>query len=414
MAKIWHEKKLDQLIKDFSVDLRIGLTEKEVQKRKAEFGPNLLPRKKKVQPWEFFLRQFINPLVLILLVAALMTISLREMVDFYVISLAILVNISIGFWQEYKSNRTFEKLEKLVHVKARVKRNGEILEIDMSQLVPGDVILLHSDMKVPADARLILAQNLTANEAILTGESSARKKQAIDLTGTASIGDRINMVHMGTIIERGEGEAIVVGTGSDTEIGRIAELTSSVKEEKTPLQNRLSKLGKVIAVFVGIFTVIIFAFGFYEYRDFIELFKVSVAVAVAAIPEGLPAALSVVLAVAATRILKQRGLVRKLVAAETLGSTSFIVTDKTGTLTEGKMKVVEFIKTEDEKRALIALALSSDVLEVKNEDGTISMNGEATDKAKVEFFNEKGGNLKKVLDEYKRVALLPFDPVKKY
>ena len=414
MAKIWHEKKLDQLIKDFSVDLRIGLTGKEVQKRKSEFGLNLLPKKKKVQPWEFFLRQFINPLVLILLVAALMTISLREMVDFYVISLAILVNVTIGFWQEFKSNQTFEKIEKLVQVRARVRRDGEIWEVDMSQLVPGDIILLHADTKVPADARLIWAQNLTANEAILTGESRARKKQVTDLIGTVSVGDRINMVHMGTIIERGEGEAVVVGTGSDTEIGRIAELTSSVKEEKTPLQNRLSKLGKVISVFVGIFTVIIFAFGFYEYRDFIELFKVSVAVAVAAIPEGLPAALSVVLAVAATRILKQRGLVRKLVAAETLGSTSFIVTDKTGTLTEGKMKVVEFIKTEDEKRALIALALSSDVLEVKNEDGTISMNGEATDKAKVEFFIEKGGSLKKVLAEYRRVALLPFDPVKKY
>ena len=414
MTTNWQEKKLSEIVEDLSVDLARGLTDKEVQKRRLEFGPNLLPKGKKIQPWQFFLRQFINPLVLILLVAAFLTVSLNEMVDFYVISLAVLVNVSIGFWQEFRSNQIFEKLDKLVQVKARVKRNGEVMEVDMVYLVPGDIILLHADTKVPADARLVRTQHLSVNEAILTGESRARKKQVSDSKGALSISDRINMIHMGTIIERGEGEAIVVGTGTNTEIGHIAELASSVKEEKTPLQNRLSKLGKIISVFVGVFTVIIFVFGFYEYRNFVELFKISVAVAVAAIPEGLPAALSVVLAIAASRILKQRGLVKKLIGAETLGSTSVIITDKTGTLTEGKMKIIELLGVTNEKRALVSLALSSDVTELKNEDGSVSLGGEATDKAKVEFFLEKGGNLSRVLDEFKRVALLPFDPNKKF
>lgn len=414
MPSPWYERKLDEILKEVRVDPAVGLSSSEVKEREVKYGMNLLPRGKKVLWWELFLRQFINPLILILLIAALLTISLDERVDFYVISLAVLVNISIGFWQEFRSNQIFEKLEKLVQARARVRRNAEIIEIDMFRLVPGDIILLRTDTKVPADARLISAQNLTINEAILTGESKGRKKQVGDLKGTVSIGDRINMVHMGTIIERGEGEAVVVGTGLSTEIGQIAALTASVKDEKTPLQHRLAGLGKRISLLVGAFTVIIFAFGFYEYRSSVELFKVAVAVAVAAIPEGLPAALSVVLAVSATRILRRRGLVKKLIGAETLGSTSIIVTDKTGTLTEGKMKVVSLLKSPNEKRAAIALALSSDTVRIKGEKGEETISGEATDKAKVEFFLEQGGNLDRVLKEYRPVALLSFDPVKKY
>ncbi len=413
MVTSWHSQKLEDVLGELKVNPDLGLSKEEVKTRQARFGRNLLPKGKKLEWWQLFLRQFLSPLVIILLIAAGLTFFLKELVDFYVISLAILVNVFIGFWQEFRSNQIFEKLEKLVQVQAKVKRVGRLEEIDMAGLVPGDIILLKGDTKIPADARLIETHRLLVDEALLTGESKAIEKKIVELKSNTILAERVNMVYMGTIVERGEGLAVVTETASGTEIGKIAALTAKVQDEKTPLQNRLAKLGKTISIFVLLFTFVIFVVGRLEYRSLLEFFKISVAVAVAAIPEGLPAALSVVLAVSASRILSRRGLVKKLVGAETLGSTSVIVTDKTGTLTEGRMKL-HALSAENPKQAALSMALSSDVAQVLNSDGQTIISGEATDKAKVEYFIEINNSLDRALKDYPRVAFLSFNPQKKY
>lgn len=411
--KLWYQTPLEELKEEFTVDIENGLSSEEVKKRKETYGPNTLPRGKKVHAWQLFLRQFLNPLIIILLIAAGLTAWLHEYLDFTVIMLAVLVNVSIGFWQEFKSNQIFEKMNKLVEVHARVIRDGKLLDVDMKELVPGDIIILRPDMKVPSDARLVEAHDLSVNEALLTGESEAVEKKVEDVDGELSVGDRHNMVHMATIIEQGEGRAVVVATGEDTEIGTIASLTVQVEEEQTPLQERLSRLGRRIGIGVTFFALIILGLGFWEGRSFEEMFTTAVAVAVAAIPEGLPAALSVILAVSATRILKRRGLVKRLVGAETLGSTSVIVTDKTGTLTTGHMKVEHVICSDDLEKAAHAMALASDVVKTQ-EEGKVHLQGEATDKAKVAYFEERGGNLEDAKAQFSECSFIPFNEENKY
>ncbi|MAZ41126.1 hypothetical protein CL654_03350 [bacterium] len=411
--KNWYQMPLEDIKRHFSVDVTKGLTKEEVQKRYEQYGPNKLPQGKKLHAWQLFLRQFLNPLIIILLIAAGLTAWLHEYLDFTVIMLAVLVNVLIGFWQEFKSNQIFEKMNKLVEVRARVIRDGVLQDIDMKELVPGDIISLRTDMKIPADARIIEAQALSVNEALLTGESEAVIKKVEDAEEELSVGDRHNMVHMATIVEKGEGLAIVVATGEDTEIGTIASLTARVEDEQTPLQERLARLGKRIGIGVTFFALIILALGFWEGRSFEEMFTTAVAVAVAAIPEGLPAALSVILAVSATRILKQRGLVKRLVGAETLGSTSVIVTDKTGTLTTGHMKVEHIVCSDDLSAASRAMALASDVVKTQK-DGVVHIQGEATDKAKVAYFEEQGGNLEEAKSEFSSCSFIPFNEENKY
>jgi len=409
MTEAWYALGLSDIQEKFGVDPTRGLSSDGAKKNLATYGANVLPRGKKASLAKLFAKQFVNPLIIILLIAALLTLLIEEYVDLFVIVLAVIVNVGIGFWQEYSSSKIFEKLQKLVTVRARVMRDGKLTELDMAELVPGDIILVRSSMKVPADARLLNAENLLVNESILTGESNAVHKEAGDLSGTLGVGDRTNMLHMGTTVERGEGTAVVVATGPKTEIGAIAGLALNVEEERTPLQERLSRLGEVLAVFMTLFSIIIFVSGLFEGKSFIEMFTVAVAVAVAAIPEGLPAALSVVLAVSASRILKKRGLVKKLVGAETLGSTTVIVTDKTGTLTKGTMVVERMVASLDDKRAARALAFSSDVVLV---DG--SPRGESTDVAKVEYYQKMGGAYKADLESLPRIAFLPFDQTTKY
>jgi calcium-translocating P-type ATPase len=376
----------------------------------VQFGPNELPKGKKLHWWQLFLRQFKNPLIFILLVAGAITFWLAHYVDTIVISLAVLVNVVIGFWQEFRSNRIFEKLQAIVAARSRVYRNGKMREIDAKDLVPGDIILLYAGAKIPADARLISVRHLEVNEALLTGESLPVKKAVAGVAGTVALADRKNMVHAGTVAEQGDGVAVVVSTGENTELGQIAKLTASVKEESTPLQERLARLGKIIAFFVLAAAFLIVIVGIWEGKEFVEMFTVGIAIAVAAIPEGLPAALSVVLAVASQRIFGQKGLVKTLIGAETLGSTTVICTDKTGTLTEGIMRMEKLIETKDPVRSSLALAMANEAVIMENNE----IKGEATDRAKLEYFLEKGGSLDEMLQQYPRRAFVPFDADEKY
>ncbi|MDA1334532.1 MAG: HAD-IC family P-type ATPase [bacterium] len=405
MQELSYSTSLDEVLSQLKSDQKNGLSSNEVSVRRESYGSNTLPVGKKTHWWELLAGQFINPLIIILLIAAALTYWIDERVDFTVIMLAVGVNVLIGFWQEFRSSQIFEKLQSLVRVMARVMRDGEIKELDMTELVPGDIIILRGDIKVPADARILSAKNLLVNEALLTGESAAVHKESIDLSGDLPLGDHKNMVHMGTIVERGEGLAVVTATGASSEIGKIAALTAKVEDEETPLQERLSKLGKLLAIFMTVFSVVIFIVGIFEGHTVSEMFTVAIAVAVAAIPEGLPAALSVILAVSASRILKRKGLVKKLIGAETLGSTTVIVTDKTGTITEGTMVVEKVFGSRDDSAVAQALAFASDIDVI----GGV-LKGEATDRAKVQFYLDKGGKL----NEHEQKAFIPFDQRRKY
>lgn len=412
--KDWYQKSVAEALQELDVDPDKGLNNAEVSKRQEQYPRNELPRGKKTHWWQLLWQQFLNPLIFILLVAAGVTFWLDERVDTVVIILAVIVNVAIGFWQEFQSNRIFETLQKIVLVTARVRRNDRVQEVLMAELVPGDILILKGDTKVPADARVVTEKNLLVNEAILTGESHSVDKTSEVISGTKSLGDRKNMIFMGTLIERGEGTAVVVATGGNTEIGHITALTTGIQEESTPLQERLGRLGKLIGAFVLFSALAIFAAGVFDpLRTTLEMFTVAVAVAVAAIPEGLPAALSVVLAVAASKILNKKGLIKKLVAAETLGSTTVVVTDKTGTITEGIMEVKELIDAPNTESAAQALLLSSNVLEI-SKNGQPEFKGDSTDKAKAEYAFSLGLTSEKVLHRLPRAAFLPFDEQKKY
>ncbi|MBI2023402.1 HAD-IC family P-type ATPase [Candidatus Giovannonibacteria bacterium] len=409
MNLAWHSRTLEDIGRELKTDLTNGLSLKEAETRMTSFGKNTLPTGKKLAWWQLFLGQFKNPLVTILLIAAGLTYLLEEYLDTTVIVLAVLVNVFIGFWQEFRSNTIFEKLQKLMQVSAEVLRDGEMREISATEVVPGDIVLLRTGVKIPADIRLIFVKDLEINEALLTGESIAVKKSVADLPEKTTLADRTNMAHTGTVVERGEGKGIVVATGEKTELGQIAKLTASVEDAPTPLQERLSHLGKIISLFVVAAAALILITELWEKRGFVDSFTVAVAIAVAAIPEGLPAALSVVLAVSSQRILNKKGLVKTLLGAETLGSTTVICTDKTGTMTEGIMKVEKIVESDDEEKTNLALALANEAFIVDQK-----FKGEATDIAKLEYFAAKGGDFKKISLELPRLELMPFNQDLKY
>ncbi|MDZ4243999.1 MAG: cation-transporting P-type ATPase, partial [Candidatus Doudnabacteria bacterium] len=387
-----------------------GLSEKDILQRQQVWGKNELPKGKRTTALQMFVRQFKSPLVYILLVAAVLTWWIGEYADMIVILVVVLANAIVGLFQEYRANKIFEKLKEAIRVNALVIRGDKLTEIDAAELVPGDLILLKGGNKVPADARLVTASNLETNEALLTGESRGAKKQVETVDAKAMIGDRKDMVFMGTVVERGEGRALVAEIGARTEIGKISVLTQNAEEEPSPLQLRMKKLGQFLSELFLVISLAIFILGLVEGDDVAEMIKTTVAVAVAAIPEGLPAAISIILAVSSQKILNRKGLVRKLVAAETLGSTSVICTDKTGTLTYGQMKVEKIIGA-DEREIMLSLALANEAI-IEEKDGK-TVKGEATDKAKLEKFLEKG-DLRAVLRDTPRLALLPFDENRKY
>jgi len=394
-----------------------GLVSSEIEDRMKRYGPNQLPIKNSTQWSALLLRQFKNPLIYLLLIAAGITLWIGALADTVVIALAVSVNVGIGFYQEFHSGNIFTSLQQKVKSTAFVIRNHAPHEISSSLIVPGDIIILKSGSKIPADARLIYTSNLTVDESLLTGESIPVVKKIKPLPIETALADRSNMVYMGTVVEGGEARAVVTETGTRTEIGKIAELTHDIKEEKTPLQERIAHLGRLLAFISSGAVIIILITGIIQGRPLFEMLTTAVAVAVASIPEGLPAALSVVLAVSARKIYQKKGLIKRLIAAETLGSTTVICTDKTGTLTEGKMKLEKMHLVDEtpqtHTRALYVLGLANEAL-IDEVDGKHIIRGESTDQAKLKFFLASGKTLEEAHKTLPQVAFLPFDNFKKY
>ena len=412
-TKDWHNLSGEGVIKILESDAEKGLNAKEVETRQQRFGKNKLPEERPLSRLRIFFEQFRSPLIYILVIAGIITLILKDYTDAVVIFGAVFLNTIVGFFQENKASKALRELRKIIKYEAKVLRGGNLKIIEPDELVPGDIIILNPGDKVSADGRIIDSQNLKINETILTGEWFPANKKIDILPEETPLADRDNMVYMGTIVEDGKGRVIVTATGLNTEIGKIALIVRETREEKTPYQKKLIHFSKIVGVIICSLCVLIFVIGIVSGREFVEMFTTAVAVVVAAIPEGLPVAMTVVLALGMQRILKKQGLVRRLVSAETLGSTSIIATDKTGTLTEGKMKVADIIG--DRFLTLKAAVLTSEAF-IENPDSAREkwiFRGRSTDKALLEAGIEAGidhhGEFEK-----RKIAELPFNPANKF
>jgi Ca2+-transporting ATPase len=338
-TRFWHLLPVDQVLASLKSS-PTGLSSAEAAKRLAEFGPNELRAARRISPWQILLEQFKNVLVLILLVATGISLFLGHGIESVVIAVIVLFAVLLGFVQEYRAERAIEALRQMAAPAARVLRDGETRQIAARQLVPGDVIFLRAGDRVPADARLLEAVNLQIEEAALTGESVPVEKHTAPLSGEdLAIGDRKNMAYAGTAASYGRGKAVVVATGMQTEFGKIAELLQTVESGKTPLQQNLDKVGHLLARAALVVVLAIVAVGLLRGQPFIEMLIFGIALAVAVVPEALPAVVTISLAIGVQRMAKRNALIRRLTAAETLGSTSVICSDKTGTLTRDEMTV---------------------------------------------------------------------------
>ena len=333
----WHEKSLDEVFNELNSS-RDGLSSSNAKKGLEKYGRNVIPERKKVTALEVFLEQFKNFLVVILIFAAIVSFALGELLDAAAILTIVILNAAFGFIQERKAEKTLEALRKFAVPRTKVVRNGTVQILDSPEVVPGDVIVLEVGDKVPADCRVIEEYNLKVNESILTGESTPVEKTTNSLTGKLAVADRKNMLFSGTNIVYGRCRAIAVGTGAKTEFGKIAKVLQQ-RKDPTPLQDKLEVLGKNIGIIVIIISVIIFIVGFLNNFDILQIFLTSVSLAVAAIPEGLPAVVTITLAIGLMKMVKKNAIIRKLPAVETLGSTTVICSDKTGTLTKNEMTV---------------------------------------------------------------------------
>lgn len=363
--RAWHTLSIEEVITALQANSAQGLSFEEVEKRLAH-GKNKLPAQKPDTLTKRFLRQLMSPIAVVLLLAAFATLFISHYSDALLIALALLVNVIIGVFQEGKASQAFQALAKEEATHAVVMRAGERKEIPSEQVVVGDIVLLSAGTKIPADIRLVEAHGLSVNEAPLSGEWIPTSKDTQVVKEDAPLVERHNIAYAGTLVSNGGGKGIVVATGGATELGKIAEELRNAKKTETPLQRDIKNIAKLLLVIVGIVIVLIGVLALLRGMTLGETMLIGIAVAVATIPEGLPAAVTVVLALGMERILKSGGLVRNLLAAETLGATSIILTDKTGTLTEGRMKATGFVTlagtTEDARGSAARAMLRAAVL----------------------------------------------------
>ena len=425
----WFNKKVEEVEKELNTDVKKGLTDDEVVSRREKYGLNALKAKKKKTLIQKFLEQFKDFSVIILIIAAIISgiVGVADgegLTDTIVILLVVLVNAVIGVSQEAKAEKSLEALQKLTDHASKVIRNGEVKVIPSKELVPGDIVVLDTGDFIPADLRIVEAANLKSQEASLTGESVPVEKNADVIEGTEiGVGDRLNMLFSSSLVTYGRGKGIVVETGMTTEVGKIAGMLDATEEQATPLQQKLNNLGKTLGVVAIIICVIIFGIGLIQGKEPLHMFMTAVSLAVAAIPEGLTAVSTIVLAIGMQKMVKKNAIVKKLPAVETLGSATVICSDKTGTLTQNKMIVQRiFINSEtkalgeyentelneDTKKLVYANMLCNDTK--ISGDGTLT--GDPTETALVDMALKL--NFKEtVFEERTRVEEIPFDSDRK-
>lgn len=423
---MWYMKSQDDIINELQVDISNGLSDAEVALRQEKYGPNKLEGKKKKSLLALFFGQLQDALIYVLLAAAVVTVIVGEYTDAIIILAVVILNAVIGVVQENKAEKAIEALNKLTTPRSIVRRNGKDIEVNSTELVPGDIVLIDAGRYIPADLRLIQTSNLQIEESALTGESVPSEKDARETMDKEGIplGDQSNMGFMSTLATYGRGEGIVVATGMNTVVGNIAKSLNEDDDSMTPLQIRLEELGKTLGKLALGITAIMFLIGIAQKRDMLDMFLTAISLAVAAIPEGLPAIVAIVLAIGVTRMSKINAIVRKLPAVETLGSVNIICSDKTGTLTQNKMTVVKYYSldnvvsleregedleaSDDAKQLIKSFVLSSDATA---EDGKST--GDPTEIALIVLGNRHGMDKRSLNSEFKRVGEKPFDSDRK-
>ena len=420
MEKIfWHNLEIKQALKKLNSNPK-GLEKQQVQKRLKKYGLNKLLKRKRFSILQIIIGQFKSPLMYILIIAALIALILKETTDTIIILGAVFINAFIGFFQEFKAEETFSHLQKMVHHKTRVIRKlntgtSATLTIASQQVVPGDIISLQAGDIISADARILKENNLETKEAALTGESIPSSKNNKVLDKETNLADRENMVYAGTLVTRGSGKAIVVSTGKNTEVGKIAHLLKTTKNDKTPLQEKISKLAKTLGIIIGILSLSLFVIGLILGMEVFEILLISIAVAVAGIPEGLPIAVTVALAVGMQFILKKKALVKKLIATETLGSITVIASDKTGTLTKGEMAVSNIITFQDNilEKDILKMAMLCNDANLENPDEKDnkkwSLTGDPTEVALLRKAIKSITGFRDILNNNERISEIPFE-----
>ena len=420
IKKPWHSFSIKKVIESLGTDSEKGLSADDVIIRRNKWGKNELPQEKPLSGLKTFLEQFQSPLVYILIIAGVISLFFKLYTDCAVIFAAIILDTSVGFFQEKKASKALSALKKVVKVDARVIRQSREIKIDAQEIVPGDVVVLNAGDKVPADCRLIWSRNLKINEAPLTGEWRLAEKSVKILPKETPLADRDNMAYMGCIIETGQGKAVVTEIGKNSQVGKIAAMVRETREEKTPIQKKISVFSKKIGIIIAVLCAFIFFGGIIRGQPGLEMFITAIAIAVAAIPEGLPVAFTVILSLGMTRILKKKGLVRKLISAETLGSTSVIASDKTLTLTQGKMKVSEIVTAKNqisEERTAMRIAVLCSEAFVENPQDIHPLwrvQGKPTDKAFVLAGAEVGLNKSDLEKEFPILDEVPFESKNKF
>lgn len=347
---MWFAKTKEETLEELGVDPSVGLSSAEAKSRLEKYGENKLKGKPKKSLISLFFAQLKDWLIYVLLGAALITLVVGEYVDTIIILLVVILNAIIGVAQEHKAEKAIEALQQMTTPTALVRRDGKVVEVPSHEVVPGDIVILDAGRYIPADLRLLESVNLQIEESALTGESvpSDKDADAIHEDPKTPVGDKSNMAFMSTLVTYGRGEGVVVGTAMETEMGKIAKILDEDTQDLTPLQRRLGELGKTLGTIAIAICALIFIIGWLQGRDLFDMFLTAISLAVAAIPEGLPAIVAIVLALGVTRMSKINAIVKKLPAVETLGSVNIICSDKTGTLTQNKMTVVKYFTLDHE------------------------------------------------------------------
>ena len=415
---MWQTLKKEEVLRKLSTDEKQGLTEKEVQERQAKYGKNKLQEKKKESFIVKFIKQFNDFMIIILIIASIISAVVSKMqgendyVDSIIIIGIVVFNALMGVIQEAKAEKSIEALKQMTPQLAKTIRNGKTVEVNAEELVKGDIIILDAGNFVPADCRILESHNLKIEESSLTGETQGAEKDADAICSkNAPLGDMKNMAFMASITVNGHGKAVVTDTGMSTKVGQIANMIIEDEAPQTPLQKKLGEVGKILGLACLAICVIIFVMGLIKHIEPVEMFMTSVGLAVAAIPEGLPAIVTIMLSIGVTKMAKKNSIIRKLPAVETLGSSSVICSDKTGTLTQNKMKVVD-VRSQN-KKFIIELATLCTDCDINVESGVPQVSGEPTEKAIVEECINMGTVKDKLENFMPRINEIPFDSNRK-